>query len=469
MDARPIILLEFNELCSDLLAEWMDEGLLPNFRSFHRASRAFTAHADVTDPEFLEPWIQWYSLHTGFSYHQHGVYNLTDGPRRGLKDVWRLLLEKGYRVGNCAGMNAPGFRAPGSFYLPDPWCNSQAPYPAELQAYQRVVLNKVQENSNGGGALDRKEYLDFMGFWTTHGLSAHSVSAIVQQLLRESVDRQQSWRRAVLLDKVQFDIFSHYWRRLRPDFSSFFINSTAHFQHAYFHLLQPERFEGMLQSPEDSAHSDAVLFGYQEMDKLLGRFFEFEKQGAMLVLTTGLSQGPNPRAGFNYYRPRDVDALLRELGIGPDRLLPVMAHQYSAEFSDQEKADHAGERLRTLLYRGKPLFDLYDARPKTLFFGIGLHEEVKPEAKVHFSGNAACSARFCDLFYLIPHTKSGSHRPESTLWFKTGNFEACTDSVSILDVLPTLLDYYGVEAPEEEAMRRRGVSILPRLEIARYH
>src|SRR6202007_469159 len=140
-----------------------------------------------------------------------------------------LLLDHGYTVGNCAGMNAPGFRAPGSFYLPDPWCNSEQAYAAELSAYQRLVLSLVQENSNAAAGLDPKAYLDFLGFWTTHGLSARSVGAILQQLAREAVAGQQAWRRAVLLDKIQFDIFSHYWRRLKPDFSSFFINSTAHF------------------------------------------------------------------------------------------------------------------------------------------------------------------------------------------------------------------------------------------------
>lgn len=468
MGARPIILLEFNELCPDLLADWMDQGLLPNFRRFYQDSRVFTGQADVTEPEHLEPWIQWYSLHTGFSYDQHGVYHLTDGPRRGLKDIWRLLLDHGYRVGNCAGMNAPGFQAPGSFYLPDPWCNSETPYPAELSAYQRLVLNKVQENSNAAAALGGKAYLDFLGFWTTHGLSAQSVGGAVRQLLREAVDSEQAWRRAALLDKVQFDLFAHYWRRLRPDFASFFINSTAHFQHAYFHLLQPESFDGELRRADDPAHKDAVLFGYQEMDKLLGRFFRLEAQGALLAFATALSQGPNIRAGLTYYRPHDIDGLLRELKVEPARLLPVMAHQYSAEFPDQASADAAREPLRSVLYRGSPLFDISSRQqPRTLFFGVGLHAEVPHDAVVTFADAPDRRAGFHDLFYRMPHTKSGAHRPESALWFKTGSFGA-GETVSILDVLPTLLDYYGVEPPEEEAMPRRGASFLPRLGVERY-
>jgi hypothetical protein len=468
MAGRRVILLEFNELCRDLLADWMAKGLLPNFQEFYSKSRVFTAHADVTEQDHLEPWIQWYSLHTGFSYEQHRVFHLTDGPKRGLKDIWQLLLENGYRVGNCAGMNSPGFVSEGSFYLPDPWCNSQKPYPPEMQAYQLVVLTNVQENTNISMSLDRNNYFEFLKFWMTHGLTAKSVAKILRQLLLEARDKRHSWRRAALLDKIQFDIFSHYWRSLEPDFASFFINSTAHFQHAYFHLLKPESFEHLANAPEDRLHKDAILFGYREMDKLLGQFFELEKRGALLVFSTALSQRPNPLAGLHYYRPRDIHALLRAIGVHPTRLLPVMAHQYSAEFDDRASAEASQEKLQTIRYRGAPVFDLSSARPKSLFFGVGLHTEIPDDASLEFVGAGPSAVRFHDLFYRVPHTKSGVHQAESSLWFKTGDLKVSADKVSILDVLPTLLDYYGVEAPEEEGMSRPGKSILPMLDIGHY-
>jgi hypothetical protein len=468
MRGRPIILLEFNELCPDLLAEWMEQGLLPNFRKFHSQSRVFTGQADVTEQHHLEPWIQWYSLHSGFSYEQHQVFHLTDGPKRGLKDIWSLLLENGYTVANCAGMNAPGFGSPGSFYLPDPWCNSQEPYPPELRAYQHLVLTKVQENTNATASPQNNAYLQFLLFWMSHGASVDSVGAVLRQSLREFSSRAQSWRRATILDKVQFDIFSHYWRRLKPDFASFFINSTAHFQHAYWHLLKPEGFEDLAQTPADSAHKDAVLFGYQEMDRLLARFFELEKEGPMLVFSTALSQRSNPDAGLIYYRPRDIDALLRKIGVQPTKLLPVMAHQYSAEFTSQEAAERAKERLAAILYRGAPLFDLSSRPPSSLFFGVGAHGDIPRDAALEFTAPESPSMAFDDVFYRLPHTKSGIHHPQSALWFKTGDFRVHEDQVSILDVLPTLLDYYGVDAPDEEGMPRPGTSILQKLGIAPY-
>ena len=34
------------------------------------------------------------------------------------------------------------------------------------------------------------------------------------------------WKRAVLLDKLQFDVFAWYYRKIRPDFATFFLNSN---------------------------------------------------------------------------------------------------------------------------------------------------------------------------------------------------------------------------------------------------
>src|ERR1051326_3715255 len=115
--SRKIILLEFNELCPSLLEKWMGEGRLPNFKAFHQDSEVYTTEADEQKPPHLEPWVQWYSIHTGLSYRQHGVAHLTDGPKAGHTDIWRILLANGKSVANCSSMNARGLSAPGSFFL----------------------------------------------------------------------------------------------------------------------------------------------------------------------------------------------------------------------------------------------------------------------------------------------------------------------------------------------------------------
>ena len=463
---KRIILLEFNELCPDLLTEWMADGKLRNFKRFYDASRACIARADVEDPDLLEPWIQWYSLHTGLSYPQHKVFHLTDGPRAGYTDIWHALANHGFTVGNCASMNAGRVDGPGSFYLPDPWCSTEAPFPAELEAYQRVVLSQVQENSNKAAKLDGAAMVRFMRFMISHGLRPSSVQVILRQLTTDVRSKRERWKRAALLDRLQADVFFYQWRRLRPDFSSFFINSTAHFQHAYFHLLRPESFDLPADRFDDTEHRDAILFGYQQMDRLLADMFALESEGAMLVLATALSQHPNPHAGWNYYRPRDMSAVLDRVGIKAARVLPVMAHQYSLEFPSEAAAEAARARLGALRWSDQPAFSFNDSPPMTLYTGSTIHNDVPADAQITLPDGGTIP--FHEVFYRIPHTKSGAHHPDSVLWFKTGQHRVEREKVSILDVFPTVLNYYGVDPARVPGPPRVGRSLAEELQLGRY-
>jgi hypothetical protein len=469
--ARPWIILEFNELCPELLRQWVDDGRLPQFKAFYDASQVFLAGADATEADYLEPWIQWYSVHTGLDCAQHGVFHLTDGPAAGHLDVWRALIQAGYRVASFASMNAKGFASPGSLFLPDPWCTSESPYPPALAAYQDVIRTKVQENSNGQDeSLGKKAYLDLLRFLMAHGLQFSTVASIVRQVASELASGGvTSWRRAVLLDRLQFDLFHHYWLRDRYDFATFFLNSTAHYQHAYWHLAFPEDFPVSPRSGAgDDPKRDAILFGYLQMDRMLARFRRLEERGAMLVLSTALSQQPNPAAGRCYYRPRDVVALLNRLGVRPLSLMPVMAEQFTARFSSPSEAEAARTALSRLTFDGQSVFYFDPAPEGELFFGSRVRHRVPVDATVEFGGDPPQGEPFCEVFYELPHTKSATHHPESALWFKTGTHRVHAEKVSILDILPTALDYYDVPVPDEPSLVRRGRSLLPELDLTRY-
>src|SRR5215475_6735871 len=205
---KKLILIEFNELCPPLLARWMAEGKLPNFSTFHAQSDVFTTRADEPEGANLEPWIQWYSLHTGIPFSQHNVFHLTDGPRAAHPDMWSILSANGFSVGNCSIMNTRRITAKGARYIPDPWCDSEQTFPPDMQAYYKVVSQQVKEYSNRDRGLSASDLRNFLWFMTTHGLSVETVSAILSQLAGEKLGRG-GWKRAVLLDMLQFDVFKH--------------------------------------------------------------------------------------------------------------------------------------------------------------------------------------------------------------------------------------------------------------------
>ncbi len=179
----------------------MAQGLLPNFSAFHAAAQVFTSAPCTEEQQYLEPWIQWYSLHTGLSYEQHNVFQLADGPRADFPDLWSVLSDAGLAVGNCGSMNVRGFDRPGSYFLPDPWCTTEQAIPDALWAFHDFVSFNVRKYTNTDASLDRQIYVNFLKFMLSHGLGAGTVASIAKQLTEERVvDSRLSWKRVAILD-----------------------------------------------------------------------------------------------------------------------------------------------------------------------------------------------------------------------------------------------------------------------------
>ena len=62
----PVLLLEFNELSPRLMDQLMAAGQLPNFKILHDESEVHVTGAVEKHP-YLEPWIQWITVHCGLA------------------------------------------------------------------------------------------------------------------------------------------------------------------------------------------------------------------------------------------------------------------------------------------------------------------------------------------------------------------------------------------------------------------
>lgn len=455
MKKNRMLLIEFNELCPSLLHRWMEQGLLPNFKLFYENSQAFETESDVKDPDFLEPWIQWYSMHTGLHYDKHEVFHLTDGPKAPYKDIWQRLLDEGKQVGNFSSMNCRALNQQGAVFLPDPWCLTEKAYPEELNIFHKFSSAMVQEHTNKDKEGDLRLYVEFLRYSLMHGLSLKTVMKISKQLLNEKTfDSLSSWKRAPLLDQLQLDVFNFYEKRHSFHFSTFFSNSTAHYQHAYWRHMEPESFTVRPSLDDLKRYGNAILFGYQEMDGLLGHFSKLEDEGVVLVLATALSQQPylkkEEQGGAFFYRPKNIEKFLNALGISYEKIFPVMTHQFLVHFQNHELTDKAFLILQSLKYEGRNVFGFDPSDPCTLYFDIRISSEVPQHASIESQDLSLQSFQFFDVFYKLDVVKSGCHHPNGVLWFKTGQHRDFPERVSILDVFPTILGFFDISPDTHE-------------------
>ncbi len=349
MTPRPsVIMIEFNELSPALMQGFMDRGKLPNFRRLYGESQVFVTDAEE-EPPYLEPWIQWVTVHSGMPYRDHQVFRLGNGDKLHRDCVWDVLSKAGRRVWVCGSMN-PRYSLPlNGWILPDPWATNGAPHPEDLLPYHRFVRTSVMEHTRDQVPLSRVDQLGFLTFMLRHGLSSSTMAAVVRQLGSEGNGKRR-WKRAAILDRLQFDLFRHAYRRLRPDFATFFSNSTAHFQHLYWRNMEPELFQKKPPAEEQPELGSAILFGYERMDDLIARFLDLAGRETTLVFCTALSQQPclkyEEQGGKTLHRPIDFEGFLSFAGVlASHTVSPVMSEEFNLHFDDHRDAEEAARLM----------------------------------------------------------------------------------------------------------------------------
>jgi predicted AlkP superfamily phosphohydrolase/phosphomutase len=432
--AGDVILLEFNELSPVLMDRFIGQGMLPNFARLRASSLVAVTDAEEPPPA-LEPWIQWVTVHTGLSYAEHGIFDLDDGYKLTAPRIWDLVSEAGNPVWVCGSMNG-GFRGPSlnGCLLPDPWSTGAQPYPAGMfDPYVHVVRSYVQEYTRDKVPLTKADLLRFGAFMARHGLSAKTVTDTLRQLASErGVNRR--WRRAAILDRLQWDLFRSVYRKLNPKLSTFFLNSTAHYQHYYWRNMEPECFAVRPTEEEQARFADAIPFGYRKMDEIVGECLRLAGPDTTIVLATALSQQPLLRyedmGGKQIFRPHDAQKLGRFAGIEASFMFaPVMAEQFHLNFDSEAAAEEAVTKLQALRLRDGQ--KVMEARPG--------------DAEI-WSAASNATAPFAHLFYKIDGVKSGQHHPDGILWISRPDRKRrqVRRKVSLREMAPTLLHLCGL-------------------------
>jgi hypothetical protein len=443
MTSPSVLLLELNELCPSLLDQYMAEGRIPHFRRLYETSTIYTTDAGEREPN-LEPWIQWPTVHTGLPYSEHGVFRLGDGHKLRAKGVAQLLSEAGIPVGVFGSMNL-NYGTLNGYVMPDPWNSKGSASPSSLQPFHAALAHMVQESSQSGG-VSRWQLFSLGWFLLWNGLTVPTALGLTRQLLAEVRDRGVQWRRGMVLDRIQYDVFRRLNRRHGVRFATLFCNSTAHFQHYHWRNLEPEEFEAPPpESDHPSLHS-AIPDGYCNMDRIVGRVLR-DYPAATVILCTALSQQAWKDTTKCTFRPVQFHSFLEFARIPPQaaRVSPVMAEQFHLECDSHETATVAESRIRELAVDDQPLM-IVRRDGNNLFTGCRFTDVSVLDRKITRRGDGS-SRPFTDLFHMIHTMRSGRHHPDGALWIRGGRHRRVAAKVPLTDVAPTILSLFGIAPP----------------------
>jgi hypothetical protein len=419
-----MLILEFNELCPRLLARFMDEGALPNFRRLYRASDVYTT---TTNDEHLEPWIQWVNFHHGLPESRHEVHDLDQGYTVAEPAFWDVLAGQGKSSLVFGAMNTAPAHAELVSVIPDPW-STRVPVPSEFLPYYEFVRAQVLGHTETSVAGRRARLTSFLRFMMSHGLSLATVSHLLAQLASERITRRDvRWRRAAALDYLQWDVFEYLWRVRRPDVGVFFSNSTAFLQHRYWRHMEPEAYRVRPSKESIRAYGHAIRYGYQKMDRMVGKALAMADGRTAVLFITALSQQPNLRyediGGKCVYRPKNFRALLDLARIAQDvSVEPVMTHQAWLTCRDEAEAAASVQALLQLLMNGEPIMSARQVGNR-VFFDCKFISAVPDDSIIELRERGE-RVPFAQYFGFLGEIVNGRHHPDGALWLhKAGQSE----------------------------------------------
>lgn len=396
---KEIFLLELNEFSEPLLQEAAQLWHLENLKKLIRLSSTETFTEDTYESDFLEPWVQWVSVHTGKPSSSHQIKHLGDVPHLGINQLWETLSEKGISSGIWGAMNASRGRAKNCrFFFPDPWTASETAYPEELnrllEPLRYISKNYLNLSSLKIGSLLRLLIKEKLGLSLLKELPS-----LIKNIIRF---RAAPFVFISFIEYLATLLFLKYRERYKPDFSLLFINTIAHLQHHYW------KSRSLKENPQ-------IKLGMQYLDRIVGLLFAHLRAQEALVVTNALSQkNTHDEKPWILYRQIDQASFLKEVGICYTKVEPHMTHDAHLFFENASDCIKALQALQSAEILGQKLFhvETYTDNPKKIFYRIAFTDPVPPETSFTLQGK---SFAFQKLFKPIVQ-RTGRHIPYGTLY-----------------------------------------------------
>lgn len=439
-----VVLLEFNEITPRLFEPLIDSGELPNIARFRSESERFRTVA-MDGIEYLEPWSQWVSVHTGVRPSQLGITSLGQASLAASHNIWDVLEESNRKSLILGSMNSASGNNPLTWIVPDPWDPDPSISPQQFAQFHSFVRSMVchrlgKDEMQVLGIGDRISFLRFM---RRHGLSWSTIAV----LAKSSVTWRGSLspRRAVVLDRLLTDLFFWAYRRLKPDFAVLFSNTVAYFQHNYWREHQPELFESRKAASKQS--QSLVEFGYRQLDWQLGRLMSSRVlRDCCVIVCSGLSQQPclkyEHAGGKKAFVPRDLSNLLAFIGVEkPLKFGSVMNPVFGLEFADEVTCGRAMSLMSRVLYEDSCVFHLEKLDSKSIELCVRRINDTDGLVELP-NGD---SIEFSRLFQDTGVITSGMHDPNGLMWIRTPtpSSHVHSEPIPVTAIAPTILSVLG--------------------------
>lgn len=405
-----LLVVELNEFNRDLLVGAAQKFDFENLKWLTNLKETTTWTDDTYESDWLEPWSQWVSVHTGLKSSQHKIKHLGDVPDLNVPQVWEALSAKGVSTGVWGVLNGKKGNAQHChFFIPDPWTFSENESPENLRgliefpryfAKNRVSANPLTILNTLFKLLTKlplKAYIELL----------KSSNSILSALIAFRFSFSGLF---LIFEYAATVTFAELMKKSHPRVGVLFLNSIAHIQHYYW-------------QEKDFSNNKRLYWLFYFVDKCIGALRSELPNYSIVALNALSQQNTSDEAPWILYRAKDYKPLFEKIGISPTQIEPLMSYDATLFFKNRTDRDAAAAKLSATQVNGKPLFKVEtEGHPENrLFFRIDFFDSVEPETS--FSTPTGAQVRFFDYFSKIiqrtaKHNQLGSIFSEEILFPK---------------------------------------------------
>jgi hypothetical protein len=400
--SKKVFLLELNEFNLELLQTCTKLFHLKNLEKVLGYSKTKIYTEDRYESDFLEPWVQWVSIHTGLSSKEHKIKHLGDVPHLDSPQIWQVLGEKGVTSAVWGAMNASKAVETCQIFLPDPWTFSETAYPNAINDLLEPLRYLSKNYLDRQPKVMIQKAKNLFRFFKEKNLLKDFLKTIFSMGYYSLKFKMEHFPFICLLEKLSVELFLTYKKETQPGFSLLFINSLAHLQHHHWKDF-------------DYQSNPKLRFGLQNLDHMIGKILEALEDNEILLVTNGLSQkNTNDESPWILYRQFNHAEFLEKIGIHAEKIEPHMTHDAHLFFNSVEEKEEAKKILEKILVKDKPLFfvEEYKEDLKKLFYKIVFTDDLEDQATFICKGQVL---PFFEYFKKVVK-RTGRHIQEGVLF-----------------------------------------------------
>jgi len=427
-NVKNLIFIELNELNFKYAKKYIEKYNLKNLKKL--CDQNFTNTIAKESYEYLEPWIQWTSVHSGLSAKEHKVFRLGDIVNTNIKDIFSIIEEKGFKVGAIMPMNTKNNLSSPAYFIPDAWTKTSTDKSVWSKILNKCLTQIILDNSKQKVTLKSFFYLFicFLKFFSISNLSLY-----LKYFFKGNFNK---YYLVLFLDLFLHDIHLKLLKKHNTNFSTLFLNGIAHIQHHY--LFNSKLIENNIKNPEWylSKKEDPFFEIIKLYDKIIGDYLH--KTDYNLLVATGLSQVKYDRIKF-YYRLRNHENFLKKIGINYKKVFPRMTRDFLIEFNNESLAFDAEKLLKKVTIDKKEnLFGIIENRGKSLFVTSTYPNELTNANNIYLDDDIILKGLENLTFVAI---KNGMHSEEGYMF---NNFEKKSENIEIKEIFFFLKKYFKI-------------------------